>query len=91
MSNPEDSEMSASDDSEMSPSEDSNFSTNGSAKVMCFCSLPAEMRVSHTPGNPFRLFYNCQKRFTQCEFLQWVDEPDLTGDRHVDELNLIRN
>ncbi|KAE9447132.1 hypothetical protein C3L33_20968, partial [Rhododendron williamsianum] len=27
----------------------------------------------------------------QCEFFQWCDEPLLTGDRHLDELNLIRS
>ena len=32
-------------------------------------------------------YYYCQ----QCEFFQWADEPDLTADRHVDELNLIRH
>ncbi|XP_055960014.1 uncharacterized protein LOC126662216 isoform X3 [Mercurialis annua] len=92
MNTSEDSEMSTSEDSETSASQDSDHIGDENSKVkMCFCNHPAKLRVSHTIRNPFRLFYNCHKYSDNCGFFQWVDEPELTGDTHVDELNLIRN
>ncbi|CAN1164646.1 hypothetical protein LINPERPRIM_LOCUS33292 [Linum perenne] len=57
----------------------------------CACGLPAKLRMSQTARNPFRLFYNCPRRYEQCEFFRWCDDPSLTGDRHAEELNLIRH
>ena len=41
----------------MSTPEDSEKS----AVLKCTCALPAKLRLSDTPKNPFRLFYNCSK------------------------------
>ncbi|KAG8645582.1 hypothetical protein MANES_10G075806v8 [Manihot esculenta] len=50
------------------------------------------LSIPYTPRNPFGLFYNCPRNYNiQCEFFHWSDEPAPTGDRHIDELNLIRN
>ncbi|PKI71664.1 hypothetical protein CRG98_007987 [Punica granatum] len=58
----------------------------------CFCGIDAKLKISHTVRNPHRLFYNCSKSFdTQCGFFLWADEPEQTGEKHLDELNLIRN
>ncbi|CAN0906670.1 hypothetical protein LINGRAHAP2_LOCUS24391 [Linum grandiflorum] len=57
----------------------------------CACGLPSKLRMSETARNPFRLFYNCPRRYEQCDFFRWCDDPSLTGDRHAEELNLIRH
>ncbi|KAK4563271.1 hypothetical protein RGQ29_005690 [Quercus rubra] len=63
-----------------------------SDELKCTCGLPAKLRVSKTPRNPFRLFYNCSKGIhDQCGYFHWADESAATGDRQTDELNLIRN
>ncbi|KDP44434.1 hypothetical protein JCGZ_16267 [Jatropha curcas] len=90
--NAEDSDMSATEDSESSTSEYSEQSSYEDSEVKCFCGLPAKLRVSHTDRNPYRLFYNCPKSYNaQCGFFHWSDESAETGDRHIDELNLIRD
>ncbi|KAF7127785.1 hypothetical protein RHSIM_Rhsim11G0158100 [Rhododendron simsii] len=62
------------------------------SQLTCLCGLSAKLRTSKTHRNPYRMFYNCPKYpYNQCEFFQWCDEPLLTGDRHLDELNLIRS
>ncbi|GMY38598.1 At1g43920 Chloroplastic [Fagus crenata] len=72
----------------MSTPEDSEKS----AVLKCTCALPAKLRLSDTPKNPFRLFYNCSKGIPdQCGFFRWADEPAATGDIQTDEVNLIRN
>ncbi|KAH7833303.1 hypothetical protein Vadar_004966 [Vaccinium darrowii] len=79
----------------MNSSEDmeySNVSKSEESELMCSCGLPAKLRTSKTSRNPYRLFYNCLKSpDKQCGFFQWCDEPLKTGDKHVDELNLIRS
>ncbi|CAL1379653.1 unnamed protein product [Linum trigynum] len=67
---------------------DSGYDDSG---LQCSCGLPAKLRMSQTARNPFRLFYDCPRRYDQCGFFRWCDEPSLTGDRHADELNLIRH
>ncbi|KAF3952964.1 hypothetical protein CMV_021541 [Castanea mollissima] len=72
----------------MSTPEDSKESD----ELKCTSGLPAKLRVSETPKNPFRLFYNCSKGIhDKCGYFLWADEPAATGDRQTDELNLIRN
>jgi len=42
--------------------------------------------------DPYRLFYTCPRhQSNQCELFKQCDEPLQTGDKHVDELNLIRS
>ncbi|KAH7860421.1 hypothetical protein Vadar_013201 [Vaccinium darrowii] len=90
MSSPEDSLMSSSEDYPMSSPEDSPMSSPENSGVLCFCWRPAKVRLSMTSKNPNRLFYHCPKRRNkQCGFFQWFDEPIPTGDRRVDEMNLI--
>ncbi|XP_065872233.1 uncharacterized protein [Euphorbia lathyris] len=91
---PEDFEITSPEGSELSSSEGSEISSSNeeSQVVKCSCGLMARLRVSRTRKNPYRLFYNCPRSYSsQCEFFLWADEPALSGDRHVDELNLIRN
>ncbi|KAF2294594.1 hypothetical protein GH714_013205 [Hevea brasiliensis] len=79
-------------ESSHSDSEYSELSYHEDSEVRCSCGLPAKLRVSQTPRNPFRLFYNCPGSYNfQCGFFRWWDEPAPTGDRHTDEVNLIRN
>ncbi|KAA8536248.1 hypothetical protein F0562_028726 [Nyssa sinensis] len=68
------------------------MSTLKNSELKCSCGLTVKLRISRTAKNPYRLFYNCPKGFDdQCEFFQWCDEPSPTDDKHVDELNLVRN
>ncbi|CAI0472117.1 unnamed protein product [Linum tenue] len=75
-------------DASSSHGSDSGYDDSG---LQCACGLPAKLRMSQSARNPFRLFYNCPRRYDQCDFFRWCDEPSLTGDRHADELNLIRH
>ncbi|XP_058190253.1 uncharacterized protein LOC131307647 [Rhododendron vialii] len=60
------------------------------SQLTCSCGLSAKLWTSKTHRNPYRMFYSCPKYpNNQCEFFQWCDEPLLTGDKHLDELNLI--
>ncbi|XP_058207116.1 uncharacterized protein LOC131320429 [Rhododendron vialii] len=90
MSSPEDSPISSYEDSPMSSPEGSSMSSPENSEVICFCGRLAKLRLSMTSKNPNRYFYNCPKRRNnQCDFFQWFDEPIPTGDRCVDEMNLI--
>ncbi|KAE9465269.1 hypothetical protein C3L33_02822, partial [Rhododendron williamsianum] len=90
MSSPEDSPISSYEDSPMSSPEGSSMSSPENSEVICFCGRLAKLRLSMTSKNPNRYFYNCPKRRNnQCDFFQWFDEPIPTGDRRVDEMNLI--
>ncbi|CAN1156340.1 hypothetical protein LINPERHAP2_LOCUS20897 [Linum perenne] len=60
------------------------------SELECYCGLPAKLRMSGTTKNPFRLFYNCPN-YNDCNFFCWFDEPSVTGDKHVDELNRYRH
>ncbi|WCJ17833.1 hypothetical protein M5689_000224 [Euphorbia peplus] len=87
---PEGFELSSPEYSEWSSSEGSESSEQ--SEVKCTCGLLASLRVSHTRKNPYRLFYNCPRSYNlQCGFFLWADEPAICGDKHLDELNLIRN
>ncbi|KAK3035767.1 hypothetical protein RJ639_033469 [Escallonia herrerae] len=84
-------EDSEGEDSEMEDSEEEGSEFDEDYLPECHCGLTAQLRLSRTDKNPYRLFYNCNKPYPKrktCGFFQWCDEPSQTGDKIVDELNV---
>ncbi|KAL7609321.1 hypothetical protein Lser_V15G13063 [Lactuca serriola] len=62
-------------------SSQASFTSTSNNRIMCYCRLPTQIRVSTTPQNPGKRFRTCPNSLRagrKCGFWEWVAEDPVT-------------